>query len=51
VAPAESRQLREEQAWNPLAVLPAKAARASSEPLSALSAELVGNYALRIRFI
>ncbi len=48
---AEMRKLREDQAKNPLTVLPASAARASSgAPLRAESAELVGNYALRIRF-
>lgn len=45
---AEMKQLREEMARNPLTVLPAGAAR--SGPLVAESAELVGNYALRIRF-
>ena len=43
---ADARTLREEMARNPLAVVPA----GSSEPLTALGAELVGNYALRIRF-
>jgi DUF971 family protein len=43
------RQLREEMKKNPLAVLPASATR-SSGPLTALGAELVGNYAIRIRF-
>lgn len=48
---AEMRKLREEQASNPLTVLPASAARATGGgPLRAESAELVGNYALRIRF-
>lgn len=47
---AEMRQLREEQARNPLTVLPASAAKASSGVLTALDAELVGNYALRIHF-
>jgi len=47
---AEMRQLREEQAKNPLTVLPAKAARAASGPLTALGADMVGNYAIRIRF-
>lgn len=47
---AEMRQLREEQAKNPLTVLPASAARASSGPLVALGAEMVGNYAIRIQF-
>lgn len=45
---AEARQLREEMAKNPLTVLPAS--RGASGPLTAESAELVGNYALRIRF-
>ncbi|NUQ68027.1 MAG: DUF971 domain-containing protein [Phycisphaerales bacterium] len=44
---ADMRQLREEMATNPLAILPAGLA---SGPISATSAELVGNYALRIRF-
>lgn len=43
---ADMRQLREEMERNPLAVLPG----APSGPLVALDAELVGNYALRIRF-
>lgn len=47
---AEMKQLREEQARNPLAVLPASALKASSGPLTAVSAEMVGNYALRITF-
>jgi DUF971 family protein len=49
---AEARQMREEQAKNPLAVLPASAARAmaAGPALTAEDAELVGNYAIRIRF-
>jgi DUF971 family protein len=47
---AEMRNLREQQAKNPLTVLPASAAKAASGPLTALSAEMVGNYAIRIRF-
>ncbi len=51
---AEMRKLREEQAKNPLTVLPASVSRALSVgggvALRAESAELVGNYALRIRF-
>ena len=47
---AEMRVLREQQEKNPLTVLPAKAARATEGPLTAESAEFVGNYALRIRF-
>ncbi len=45
---AEARQLREDLASNPLAVLPA--ASVGDGPLTAVDAELVGNYALRIRF-
>lgn len=45
---AEMRQLREELSRNPLTVLPAGAR--SSGPLAAVGADLVGNYALRIRF-
>lgn len=47
---AEARQLREEQAKNPLTVLPASAARTTASTLVAVDAEMVGNYALRIRF-
>ena len=46
---AEAKHLREEMAKNPLTVLPASAA-GSKGSLTALGAELVGNYALRIRF-
>lgn len=47
---ADARQLREEQKSNPLAILPASAARASAGTLVAESAEMVGHYALKIRF-
>ncbi len=47
---AEMRNLREEQARNPLAILPASAMKASSGPLTAVNAEMVGNYAIRITF-
>lgn len=47
---AEMKQLREEQAKNPLTVLPSSMARSSSATLLAESAELVGHYAIRIRF-
>jgi DUF971 family protein len=50
---ADARQLRDEMARNPLAVLPASAARNISGAAAALvatSAELVGNYAIRIVF-
>jgi DUF971 family protein len=46
---ADMRQLRDELARNPLTVLPSSGNR-SGAPLVALSAELVGNYAVRIRF-
>jgi len=45
---AEARVLREEMARNPLTVLPNRGSQGG--PLRALDAELVGNYALRIRF-
>jgi len=45
---AEARELREELERNPLAVLPTS--NASDAPLEALDAELVGTYAIRIRF-
>lgn len=45
---AEMKQLREELAKNPLTVLPSSPS--SAGPLVALSAELVGTYALRVRF-
>lgn len=46
---AEMRELREEMRRNPLAVLPSSMA-GSAENLRAEDAELVGNYAIRIRF-
>lgn len=45
---ADMRMLREEMATNPLTVLPTRPTQ--SGPLTALGAELVGNYALRVRF-
>lgn len=45
---ADAKALREQMASNPLTVLPASAA--SNAPLVAVSAELVGRYAIRIRF-
>ncbi len=45
---AEARILREELARNPLTVLPDSPG--DGRPLTALAAELVGNYAVRIRF-
>jgi DUF971 family protein len=47
---AEMRELREQMERNPLTVLPESMAGASSENLYATDAELVGNYAIRIRF-
>lgn len=44
---ADARHLREELARNPLTVLPAGG---SGGPLEATSAELVGQYAVRIGF-
>ena len=44
---ADARQLRDEQARNPLTILPAGFA---SGPIAAVDAELVGRYAIRIRF-
>ncbi len=46
---ADARHLREQMTKNPLTVLPASAA-GSGGPLRAEGAELVGNYAVRIRF-
>lgn len=45
---AEQRELRREMASNPLTILPSSAGRGG--PLTALSAEMVGNYAIKIRF-
>lgn len=45
---ADARTLRQEMARNPLTVLPSRGS--GSGPLRAVSAELVGNYAIRIRF-
>lgn len=44
---ADQKKLREELARNPLTVMPTGAA---AGPIEAIDAELVGNYALRIRF-
>lgn len=46
---ADARQLREEMKTNPLTVLPSGMAGRAG-PLTALSAEMVGNYAVRIHF-
>ncbi len=47
---AEAREVRREMDANPLAILPASVANASSEPLTIQHAELVGRYALKITF-
>lgn len=44
---ADAKQLREELQRNPLTVLPSSD---SNEPITAEDAQLVGNYAVRIRF-
>lgn len=44
---AEARMLREQIQKNPLTVLPTSSGRG---PLTAVDAEFVGNYALRLRF-
>lgn len=45
---AEQRALREEMERNPLTVLPTRPG--GDAPLTATDAELIGNYAIRIRF-
>jgi len=45
---ADARVLREKMASNPLTVLPASASNAG--PLTAIGAELVGHYAIKIQF-
>jgi len=49
---AEQRELRAEQGRNPLTVLPASAfgGGKGGGPLQAEGAELVGNYAVRVKF-
>lgn len=46
---ADNRALKEQLANNPLTVLPSKVA-AHSGPLTALGAEFIGNYAIKITF-
>ena len=46
---ADMRELRKQQQRNPLTVLPTKFAEHQG-PLTALDAELLGNYAIRITF-
>jgi DUF971 family protein len=46
---ADARKLRDELARNPLTVLPASPG-GETGPLTALEANLVGNYAINIRF-
>jgi DUF971 family protein len=47
---AEARELREQMARNPLTVLPASSHPGATGPLTAVDAQLVGNYAIRITF-
>ena len=46
---ADAKHLREQMASNPLTVLPTNMAKQTG-PLTALDAEFIGNYAIRIRF-
>ncbi len=46
---AEARELREQLARNPLAVLPASAV-SDGTPLTIVNAEFVGHYAIKIHF-
>jgi DUF971 family protein len=47
---AEAKELRKEMARNPLTVLPANASKSGGGPLTAEGIEMVGNYAVRLRF-
>ena len=47
---AESKALREEMARNPLTVLPAGFGSQPTGPLRVEDAQLVGNYAIQLRF-
>lgn len=47
---AEQRELREQMARNPLTILPEGRSGTGSSDVVALSAELVGNYAIKIAF-
>jgi len=47
---ADARELRDQMASNPLAVIPPDVAQALDKPVTATDAQMVGNYALRIRF-
>jgi len=47
---ADARSLREEMARNPLTVLPASAVNQSGQSLTATGIEMVGNYAVCIKF-
>ncbi len=52
---ADAREQRKQMRTNPLHVLPSSARRGTgaqdaSTPLTAVDAELVGNYAIRVRF-
>jgi DUF971 family protein len=47
---ADMRELREQMKKNPLTVLPARSSSGAGGELTAVHAELVGNYALKIRF-
>lgn len=47
---ADARILREQMEKNPLTVLPASTVGTGDKPLTALDAQMVGNYAIKISF-
>jgi len=47
---AEAKELRKEMKRNPLTVLPTSTGQAQTGPLTAEAIEMVGNYAVRLRF-
>lgn len=47
---ADMRTLRDEMARNPLTVLPPSRSGSTTAPLTALNADLAGNYGLKITF-
>ena len=47
---ADARELRDKMARDRLTVLPAGLAHAADKPITAVGAQLVGNYAIRITF-
>lgn len=47
---ADMRELREQMASNPLTVLPSSSAAGHNAPITALDAQLAGNYGIKITF-